>query len=155
MGDAAESCALSPAACTVYFIEIRMLDTRLKIHAQFRKSTRENATQAANEIGRGASRRGQFRAAGVSRFCTWICKIERAFSSECCNDLSNNRRFFFGGKLFTKTILKRRFPEAPQHIFTIFWLGKARSKGYQNIRNRRSQRFRAIPAPFPSSPHRN
>ena len=65
----------------------------MKTRTQFRKSTRKNATQAANEIGRAASRRGQFRAARVSRFCAWICEIAREFSSECCNNLSNNHIF--------------------------------------------------------------
>ena len=32
-----------------------------------------------------------FRSPPVSRFCTWICKMAREFSSECCNNLSNNR----------------------------------------------------------------
>ena len=58
-----------------YFTQIRLThycNTRFKIHAQFRKSTRKNATQAANKIkiGRSASRRGQFPAARVSCFCT-------------------------------------------------------------------------------------
>ena len=94
-------------------------NTQLKFHAQFRKSTRKNATQAANEIGRGASRRGQFRAARVSRFCAWICEIAREFSSECCNNLSNNRSTLGevlawsgvptrGGLVVHSTVMQRR-----------------------------------------------
>ena len=63
-------------------------NTLLKIHGQFRKSARKNVTQAARKIGRGASRRGQFCATRVSRFCAWICEIAREFSTECCNNCS-------------------------------------------------------------------
>ena len=55
-----------------------------KLHAK-------NATPPTPKIGRGAKRRGQFCAPPVSRFCAWICEIAREFSSECCNNLSNNR----------------------------------------------------------------
>ena len=52
-------------------------NTLLKFHAQFRKSTRKNPTQAACKIGRGAARRGQFYATRVSRFSAWICETAR------------------------------------------------------------------------------
>ena len=55
------------------------------MHAQFRRSTRKNVAQAARELGRGTARLGQFCAAGVSRFCAWICEIAYEFSTECCN----------------------------------------------------------------------
>ena len=59
-----------------------------KIATLCSNSTRKNVTQAARKIGRGASRRGQFCATRVSRFCAWICEIAREVSTECCNNCS-------------------------------------------------------------------